>query len=209
MKLLSIISLALVASVALSQPTSRTLQEDFDDFLALVPVDDIVNVAMRYFLTDKEVQAAVKYITGPEFAAVWDQVFALKEVRDVLNYLEAAGVHVYDALNELAKLIGVKPVKPLLAVHRIGSTRGLNDLVQEVLALLPKDKLKALFDEKMANSVEFKAFFEKVQSTEFQGLVDFANNSTELQSLLAKLREHGVDVDYFFELIKGFFGWGY
>ncbi|XP_055535241.1 protein G12-like [Wyeomyia smithii] len=209
MKLLSIVSFALVASVALSQPTSRGLQEDFDEFVALLPVDEIVSVAMRYFLTDKEVQAAVQYITGPEFAAVWDQVFALKEVRDVLNYLEDAGVNVYDALNELAKLIGVKPVKPSHAIRRIASTRGLNDLIEEVLALLTQDKLKALFEQKLATSAEFKAFFEKLQSTDFQSLVDFANNSAELQSLLAKLREHGVDVDKFFELVKGFFGWGY
>ncbi|XP_053687122.1 protein G12-like [Sabethes cyaneus] len=210
MKLLSIISFALVASVALSQPqTSRTLQEDFDDFVALLPFEDIVAVAMRYFLTDKEVQAAVQYITGPEFAAVWDQVFALKEVLDILDYLEEAGVRAYDAVNELADLIGVKPVKPSLMIRQAVSIRGLNDLIEEVLALLPKEELLALFEQKMETSAEFKAFFEKLQSTEFQSLVDFANNSSELQSLFDKLREHGVDVDQFFELVKGFFGWGY
>ncbi|XP_053687119.1 protein G12-like [Sabethes cyaneus] len=209
MKLLTIISFTLVASVALSLPSARTLQDDFEDFVTALPLEDIVAVAMRYFLTDKEVQATVQYITGPEFAAIWDQLFALKEVLDILNYLEEAGVRAYDALDELADLIGVKPVKPSVRIRQHVSTRGLNDLIEEVVALLPQQKLRELFEQKMATSAEFKAFFEKLQSTEFQNLMDFANNSSELQSLLDELREHGVDVDRFFELVKGFFGWGY
>jgi uncharacterized protein Yka (UPF0111/DUF47 family) len=82
-------------------------------------------------------------------------------------------------------------------------------LVQDLKALLPKDKLKALFDEKMKTSAEFKALFEKLASTDYQKLVEFANNSKELQSLLQKLRDHNIDVDKFFDLVAGFFGWGY
>ena len=35
-----------------------------------------------------------------------------------------------------------------------------------------------------------------------------SQNSKEVQSLFAKLREHGIDVDKFVELVAAFFGWG-
>ncbi|XP_058834675.1 protein G12-like [Topomyia yanbarensis] len=214
MKLLSIISFALVASVALGVsvqiPTNRSLQDDFDEFVALLPTEEIINVALRYVLVDKEVQAAVQYITGPEFSTIWDQVFALKEIRDILDYLEEAGVHVYDALNDLANLIGVKPIKPSTVEARSSvSIRGLNGMIEEVLSLLPKEELLALFEQKLTNSADFKAFFDKLRSTDIQKLVELFNSSAELQSLFRKLREYGVDVDEFLELVKGFFDWGY
>ncbi|XP_055608939.1 protein G12-like [Uranotaenia lowii] len=213
MKILSIFGLVLVAVVAASssvqsQP-SRSLQSDLDEFVQLLPFEKIVNIALKYFLIDAEVKAAVEYILGPEFGTIWDQVFSLREVLDILDYLQDAGIDAYGAINDLADLIGVNHVEPSRpgVVSRTVSTRGLNALIDEVLSVLPKDELLALFEQKLQTSAEFKAFFEKIQSTEFKNLVEFFNNSAKLQSLFQKLREHGVDVDKIIELIKGFFGW--
>lgn len=217
MKLLSIVSFVALAVAAVSSspvpPAGRALQDDFDEFVALLPVDKIVDIAVRYFLFDKDVQLAVAYLTGPEFATVWDQVFAQPELLAILDYLQDAGVDAYGFFNDLADLLGLSPVGPQLMTLREAAAyiqgRGLNDLIDEVLSVLPKKELLELFNHKMETSAEFKAFFEKVKSTDFQKLVEFFNNSAELQSMFNKLREHGVDVDKFFELVKGFFGWGF
>ncbi|KXJ83829.1 hypothetical protein RP20_CCG000164 [Aedes albopictus] len=175
---------ALVAVAAASfhpAPVStRSLNDDLQDFLNLLPVDKLTDLVVRYFTTDKEFQEAFAYLQGEEFAAVWDQFFALKEVKDVLNYLEDA-------------------VK----------AGGLSGFVDEALALLPLKELKALYEEKLKTSPEFKAFFDKLFSADFQKLVDFYQNSKEAQAMVQKLRDHGVDVDKFFELVAGFFGWGF
>ncbi|XP_065078877.1 protein G12-like [Ochlerotatus camptorhynchus] len=212
MKLLAVI-IAFAAIVLISttsgEPSPRTLQDDFDEFVELLPFDKIIDVALKYILTDKEVQEALQYLLGPEFSTIWDQVFALKEVRDVLDYLEQAGVDAYAFFNDLADLLGLNPIKPGVSMRQSVSTRGLNNLIDDVLAQLPKDELLALFEHKLETSAEFKAFFDKLKSTDFEKLVEFAGNSTELQSLFQKLRDHGVDVDKFFELVQGFFGWGF
>ncbi|XP_053672914.1 protein G12-like [Anopheles nili] len=200
---LAVIVIALIASVACA-PTQRALTDDFDDFVALLPVDDLVNLALRYFLTDKEVQDAFLYLQGEEFASVWDQFFALNEVLDLLNYLEDAGVPAYDSLNAVANFFGLTPLKPSVRSLRTG---GLNGLLQEALALLPNEELEALFDEKMKTSPEFKELFEKLQSFEYKKLVELFENSAEVQALVQKLRDHGIDVDYIVELVKAFFGW--
>lgn len=56
-------------------------------------------------------------------------------------------------------------------------TGGLSAFVDDALELLPKDKLAALFEEKLKTSPEFKALFEKLQHTDFQKLVEFYNVS--------------------------------
>ncbi|EAT37593.1 AAEL010436-PA [Aedes aegypti] len=78
----------------------------------------------------------------------------------------------------------------------------------ETVALLPLDKFEALFEEKLKTSPEFKAFFEKLRNLDYQKFVDFHNNSKEVQGFLQKLRSYGLDVDGFFNLVAGFFGWG-
>uniref|UniRef100_U5EMJ5 Putative secreted protein n=1 Tax=Corethrella appendiculata TaxID=1370023 RepID=U5EMJ5_9DIPT len=202
-----LVSLVVIASAATYQ--QRGLNEDLEDFMKLVPVDKITKLAVEYFTTDKEVQDAFKYLQGKEFASVWDQFFALKQVKDLLKYLNGAGLDVYTFLNEVADLFGVAHVKPSVRSLETRKTgHGISGLVDEVLALLPKDKLKALFEEKLKTSAEFKKFFDKLQHADFKELADFYQNSKEVQAAFQKLREHGIDVDKFFELVKGFFGWG-
>ncbi|EAT34670.1 AAEL013127-PA [Aedes aegypti] len=170
------------------EASTKSLKDDFQDFVNLLP-------------------EAFAYLQGKEFAAVWDQLFALKEVKEVLNYLEDAGLEVYELLNQVADFLGLNHVKPTKGVKSL-KAGGLSGFVDEALALLPLKELKALFEEKLKTSPEFKAFFDKLSSTDFQKLVDFYQNSKEAQALVQKLRDHGVDVDKFFELVAGFFGWG-
>ncbi|KFB45603.1 AGAP006187-PA-like protein [Anopheles sinensis] len=201
---IAVIVIACLVATAASAPASRSLQDDLDDFVALLPLDDLLNLALRYLLTDKEVQDALLYLQGDEFATVWDQFFALTEVRDLLNYLEDAGVPAYESLNVVAEFLGLTPLNPSVKRLRTG---GLNGLLDEALALLPHEELEALFEEKMQTSPEFKALFEKLQSFEYKQLVDLFENSAEVQALVQKLRDHGIDVDRIVELVKAFFGW--
>ncbi|XP_062541983.1 uncharacterized protein LOC134209980 [Armigeres subalbatus] len=205
--LTALVAVATASSIPAAAPPSRTLEDDLQDFLNLLPVDKLTDLVVRYFTTDKEFQEAFAYLQGAEFAAVWNQFFALKEVKDVLNYLEEAGLAVYDLLNQVADFLGLNHVTP----KGVKSLRagGLSGFVDDALALLPLKELKALYEEKLKTSPEFKALFDKLFSSDFQKLVDFYQNSKEAQAMVQKLRDHGVDVDKFFELVAGFFGFGF
>ncbi|XP_062551700.1 protein G12-like [Armigeres subalbatus] len=205
MKTIFVLGAFVAFAAASAIPNTRALKDDFQEFVDLVPVDKLVGVALKYLTTDKEFKEFFSYLQGAEFSAVWDQFFALKEVKDVLNYLEDAGLAVYDALNTVADFLGLHHVKP--TVKSLG-TRGLNGFLDEVVGLLPLNKFEALFEEKLSTSPEFKAFFEKLRNLDYNKFVDLYNNSKEVQSFLQKLRNYGVDVDGFFDLVAGFFGWG-
>ncbi|XP_053692110.1 protein G12-like [Sabethes cyaneus] len=204
---LLLVALVAIITCASAVPAPRGLLEDFEDFVALVPVDDLAKLAFNYYQNDKDVQDFFVYLQGKEFSTVWDQFFALHEVKDLLHYLNDAGVPVYEGLNFVADFLGLNHVKPVRVVRSL-RTGGLSGFVNEALELFPKDKFEALFEEKLKTSPEFKALFEKLQRFDFHKLEEFYNNSKEVQSLFEKLREYGVDVDKFVKLVADFFGWG-
>ena len=69
-----------------SLPT-RTLQDDLNDFLALVPVDKVLEIALDYLANDQEVQDAVVYLQSPEFQKILTTVEDLQEFKDVSTFI--------------------------------------------------------------------------------------------------------------------------
>nr|XP_029715095.1 protein G12-like [Aedes albopictus] len=205
MKTIFVLATLVAFATASVVPDSRALKDDFQEFADLVPLEKLVGVALRYLLTDAEFKEFFGYLQGAEFSTVWDQFFAMKEVEDVLNYLEDADLAVYDALNTVADFLGLNHVKP--AVRSL-NPRGMNGFVDEILALMPLKEFEALFEEKLKTSAEFKAFFEKLRNLDYTKFVDLYHNSKEVQSLLQKLRNYGIDVDGFLDLVSGFFRLG-
>lgn len=47
--------------------------------------------------------------------------------------------------------------------------------MDDALALLPMEELRALFEEKLQTSPEFKAFYEKLHHADFHALVELYN----------------------------------
>ncbi|XP_059615415.1 uncharacterized protein LOC132260981 [Phlebotomus argentipes] len=197
---------AIIAAVASSQAFStvnlsqtRGLDEDLQEFLDLLPVDAFLKLAVEYLGTDKEFQEVVKYFQSPEFAKMWDGLFKNKDVMAVLNFVQAAGLDVVSLLNEVANLLNLPPVKPA----RRGT--GVDGFLNDLLALLPKDKLVALFKEKLATSPEFKAMYEKMTGAEFKKLTDNLLNNAEVQGYLKELKSKGLDALKFVQVFKEFF----
>ncbi|XP_062551704.1 protein G12-like isoform X2 [Armigeres subalbatus] len=200
----TLVAIAAASHIPASSP-ARSLKEDLLEFVDLLPLDELTDLVVRYITSDKEFQKAFLYLQGEEFSAVWDQFFAVKEVKDVLNHVQDTGLQVYELLNEVADFLGLNHVESV-RVMKLRSS-GLSGFFDEVLELLPVEELKALYEQKLKSSPEFKAFFDKVLSLDFQKLVDFYQSSKETQAMVQKLRDHGVDVDKFFDMVAGFFGY--
>lgn len=52
------------------------------------------------------------------------------------------------------------------------TTRGLNGLVDDILALLPQDEIILLFFDKLETSNDFSFFFEQIGSGEFENVLN-------------------------------------
>jgi hypothetical protein len=57
------------------------------------------------------VKEVFKYLRSAEFRTVYTQLFELKEVKDLGNYMETAGLQVVEFLNKFADFCGLPHFK--------------------------------------------------------------------------------------------------
>lgn len=72
---------------------------------------------------------------------------------------------------------------------------GLSALLDEIIAILPREQLRAHFDHKMQNSPVFRSVVEIVSSNELKGLFAAAQASPEIRTQFARLAAQGIDVE--------------
>lgn len=180
---------------------ATTLEEDFQDFAALIPEDEIRDIARRYLATDPEFKAAVAYLQGPEFAELVREIRQKEAVKEFEEYFIEAGVDIVGFFEYIHNLI-------MGAETRLrGESRSLKGFLDEVKRTLPIGKLIRLFSDKMKNSPAFQAFFEKVSSEDSHQMVEEIKALPEVQRLNKKLKEMGIEVERYMKIIYAIFGW--
>lgn len=98
-------ALNVAVAAALSDTERRlTLRSDIGDFLDLIPADEVRQRVDAHFRRDADVQTALAYVNGKEFAALLHDV---REVQDFEYWLTHAGVNIKEVLNRLANLLGL------------------------------------------------------------------------------------------------------
>jgi hypothetical protein len=81
-----------------------------------------------------------------------------------LKFINEYGVDVYEIIKEIHDILGLPPIQPTKTV-RWGV--GINGLIDDVIAVLPLDDLKALFEKKMETREYFKTLLTAIHSPEF------------------------------------------
>lgn len=66
----------------------RSLQDDLQDFLDLIPFEQIKNTIQEYLDNDAEVQEAFEYLKSDEFAAAWKYAIEHPDILEILDYLQ-------------------------------------------------------------------------------------------------------------------------
>lgn len=196
--------LVLLGVVGLAIAVPKSLQSDFDEFLALIPLEDIKAICDKYLANDPEVQEVVEYLQGEEWAGLVEAVAEKEQYQKLKQYLRDAGIDIDSIIQKIHDLLqGAHPsskVQPKKA-------RTLRDMLDEIKEIIPIPDLIALLNDKLQNSQDFIDFYQKVSSEETKALVDEVRNLDEVQRLAAVLKEKGIDLTPVMELIYGFFGW--
>ncbi|KAB5426442.1 hypothetical protein F9Z99_23340 [Bacteroides fragilis] len=203
----------LVVFLGIAAFAKAELADDLNEFLELVPQKKVVQTALRYFTSDKEVRGFVKYLKQDEFKAAWVLVTEHEEVQKFVAYLQSKGVDVVPTLNKVADFLHL-PHFPNSGELRFGHDaavykkgKGLKGLVEDVLALLPFDKLEKLFKEKLESSADFKELYDTVAGFNYEEVEKFVQESKELTAVLTKLGGYGLDLEGYLKAVKDFFGW--
>ena len=71
----------------LSDTGTRSLHEDVNDLIALVPTDKVLDILLDYLYNDKEVQEFVANMQSEEFPKIHKTVEYLKEYKNVSAFM--------------------------------------------------------------------------------------------------------------------------
>jgi (2Fe-2S) ferredoxin len=181
----------------------RSLIDDLQDFIDLLPLDDIKAIVDDHLETDGAFAAVVLYLQGPEWTELVNTVGEKPAVQDFIQYLNDAGLPVDDILAWIDNLI--KGATPGTDPDEEGSLRPLLD---EVEAILPLADLLALLNDKLQNSPDFQALYTKVSSEDAHNLVEEVRAIDEVQRLAQRLMDMGVKVEEALAVVYEFLGWG-
>jgi hypothetical protein len=179
------------------------LAKEIQDFLNLMPDDQIMAITLQYLSEDTEFQNMIKYLSSAEFKELVRDVEALPEIKTLMDYVHHAGIDIYYLVNKLNELIGLPP---LTAPSNFGIgeqiTGGIKGYIKDIESIIPTEDIKALYKKKLETSVVFRKFIAELSSKNFQTIVNKVYANQKFQTLLDHARKAGVDLIRIKELLK-------
>ena len=171
------------------------LSKDIQDFIDLIDMDKVIKIVSAY-LDDDQIQESLRYFRSEEFHVLVRKVEALKPYQNLVQYLHNAGLNIHGLIQMVHKLFNMEDYVPPSGNYFsfFVNRGGMKGLIDDVLASLPMDKFKAMFQEKMKTSPEFQSFVKQVQSQEFEEIVDLIYSEPIFLEMRQKAIEVGLDI---------------
>ena len=187
MKFTSAIFVILVAACPLNAykipaTGSGALAKEFQDFIDLIPFDQIIEVTKTYYAQDTQFHNIIQLMKTEELKQWMLDIESAPEFKLLINYVQKNGLDIYYLVNEFNKSLKLPPlvsgIKAFFGSFDNKITGGFIGYLIDIAALVPLEKLSDLFRqaEKSKNSEVFKAFIAEVSSSKY---FDFYNNIFE------------------------------
>ncbi|XP_020278924.1 protein G12-like [Pseudomyrmex gracilis] len=206
--LVAVLAFVAVASAKIEIPNfgRGKLYKDIQEFLDLLPQDEIFAITLEYYSSDKEFKAMVKYLKSKDFKKLVKDVEALPEIEELMDYIHDAGIDIYAIVNSMNDWLGLPrltPPKDFVKTHITGGIRGY---VDDIMDILPMDELDELYEHKLETSKEFKKFIKQLESENFQNIVNEVYDHPKFQDLLDHADNAGIDLELIKDLLKELWG---
>lgn len=205
-------ALVILVALAVSNPLeaykvpsigSGALANELQKFVDLIPLEKINAIISVYKKEDAEFQELLKYLQSSEFKLLVAEIEGFPEFIDILNYEQRAGLDAYYLVNEVNEYLHLSKLTPPFSRAKTSGIRGFLD---EVEALIPLDKLKNLYQDRLKNSAVFAEFINKLKSPTAQSLLNKLCASKNFNNFLSKAKSHGVHLDVVKKHLKNVLG---
>lgn len=195
-------ALAIFAVLALASPLyalhvpatgSGALAKDLQDFIDIVPLDKLIDLAKRY--RDKQFQTVLQILGSPEVKQYVLDVEAAPEMKKLLKFAENLDLDVSKILNAFNKALGLPPSKPLdVSEYKTGGLRGFLD---EAIALMPMELIVKLFHTKIEKRTPFAALIQEISKPENHRFILNLHKNPHFQKVTAQAQKAGINVSDF------------
>ncbi|XP_023940012.2 uncharacterized protein LOC112047215 [Bicyclus anynana] len=185
-----------VLALGYSAPQPRQLfHEHYEEFIDLIQeeaLDELYELGAQYLQYD-EFQAGIDYIMSPRFGNLVYEMEDIPEFRAMVEFLESHNIDILYFINEINEAVdSIKGSKRM--ARQSASGRDMSSFIQDSIKLFPKEKLIALYDEKMATSDDFRNAMENFQSEEFDQIWEALWQNEVFLTEVQELGANGIDV---------------
>lgn len=87
-------------------PVTTSLQTDLFEFIDLIPVDEVNELKVRYYVSDPQVRKAYDYLQNYDYGFVSETLGNMVEVQTAINFLTAKGLNLKEVWQAVYERLG-------------------------------------------------------------------------------------------------------
>lgn len=179
---------------------SGDLARDFQQFVDITPIDEILAVSKAYLAQDKQFQTAIKLLKSNESKQWIQDIEKAPEYRMLLDFIQKRGFDIKLVTNNFNKALGIPPlvstIRAYLTPYR-DITGGIEGYIYDIGRLLSMDKFAQIYEDRIANSEAFRDFVHEVISSKYLHFYLSVFSNKHFQNLEQQAADSGIDRNYF------------
>ncbi|XP_076170836.1 uncharacterized protein LOC143148417 [Ptiloglossa arizonensis] len=176
---------------------SGALAKEIQSFLNLIPDKKLTKLLKTYYAQDEQFQLLMKLVDTEDARDYVAEMEAVPEMIKLLDYIQEAGVDIYSLVNKLNSALELESIVPPATYMKI--TGGISGFLEDLIALVPVNKIIKLYEYKMKKSKVFSDYVKEITSPKYNAIWDASQNNEHLikfaeQAKAANMK--GVDQAY-------------
>jgi len=176
-------------------PNGGGLTATIKEVLELVPIDKVVEIYMIAISNDQEVQEVMEFVQSKDFIKIVSAVNKHSNFHKLMKYAcDELYLDTYYYLNIVHEFLGWPTIERHTMINKFARA-GLLGLLQDILEVIPTDKIIALMKEKIESDEYVKKGVELMRSEEFKEIVNHVHNLPEYKFMEGELKKMGVPVE--------------
>ncbi|XP_076229414.1 protein G12-like [Nomia melanderi] len=169
---------------------SGELAKELQDFLDLVPMSDVVEIVKTYLSQDEEVQAMMRIALSADSVAFIKEIEDMPEMWQLASYIQRAGLDIHLCINKLNRSLKMNAFTPSSTYREISG--GISGLQDDLLEVLPEEKLQTLAAEKWDNSRLLMEVSNEIFSRKYMPAYKRIAESNHLKNLRSATEKAGI-----------------
>lgn len=182
--------------------SSRVLNDDLNQILALIPIDSIKTLLNVGLSNDGALVTVVNYLQGQSWRDLVTSIGEYSEVQELIEYLTVKDVPIRDLIASIRAYID--RAVPTIPADANGTLRPLIDAIK---SLIPSEEIKILLNDLLQTSSDLQELYQRLSSDKSRGVVERVRALDEVIYLSAQLEGLDVDVDGIWERLYELLGW--
>ncbi|XP_017753460.1 PREDICTED: uncharacterized protein LOC108546052 [Eufriesea mexicana] len=180
---------------------SGALANEMQDFVDILPVDDIVALSKAYATQDEQFRAVMAYLGNTE-TKEWVQFFeAEPKFISLMNYVQNNGLDIYYLINKLNGALRIPPLvqklRASLTISKVEITGGLDGFLSDLGRIIPLEEILNMFTKKLEHSKVVKDLTHEITSNGFPEFYFSIFNNEHYKRLVDMVATVGVDREVF------------